>query len=287
MTVKRIHKNIHDCSSSQQGSVTVMIALLVPVMLLMVALIVDINQLIFTKIKLQNTVDACALSAAAVQAAGLNEIADLNNEMVREYNTLSGMLQSGTWWNRGQAMRACRFFSNGGSGVIDYIRRYQDQSNIDYAIQADQAARYVKEQNFPESRLIVKKSGPLTSLREIVKTMRFTYYSMPSDPEKSPPVSTLRWRRPGTPRYADDRDGLLNIPDYRTMPLPGRFTMPERVAKTSPTYVDYELFLPAGDFLLAGQIFGGFPALRARAAAKPGGGHVYKCSPNYTAVLFK
>ncbi len=264
-----------------------MIALLLPVMLLMVALIVDINQLIFTKIKLQNTVDACALSAAAVQAAGLNEIADLNSEMVREYNTLSRILESGTWRDRSQAMKACDFFYNGGSGVIDYIRRYQDQGNTYYASQADVVARYVKDQNFPESRLVVKKTGPLTNLNEIVKTVRFNYYTMPSDPEESPPVPTLRWKRPGTPRYADDRNGQYALPAYRMSSVPGVFVLPERVAKTAPTYVDYELFLPAGDYLLAGQIFGGFPALSAKAAAKPAGGHVYKGNPDYTAVLFK
>jgi hypothetical protein len=273
--------------ASQQGSITVMIAFLLPVMLLMVALIVDINQLIFTKIKLQNTVDACALSAAAVQAAGLNEIADLNNEMVKEYNTLSRILKSGTWRDRGQAMKACDFFYNGGSGVIDYIRRYQKQSNADYARQADTVARYVKDRNFPRSSLRVKKSGPLTTLNEVVKTQRFTYYTMPSDPEKSPPVPTLRWRKPGTPKFADYRDGQYSLPDYRTLPVPGIFVMPERVTKTSPTYVDYELSLPADNFLLADQIFGGFPPLKARAAAKPAGGHVNKGNPGYTAVLIK
>lgn len=280
-------KKIKVDAASEQGSMTVMIVFLLPVMLLMIALIVDINQLIFTKIKLQNSVDACALSAAAVQAAGLNEIADLNSEMIREYKTLSRILKSGTWRDRGQAMKACEFFYNGGSGAIDYIRRYQDQSNTYYANEANNVARYVKEQNFPESRLVVKKTGPLTDLNEVVKTVRFTSYSMPSDPEKSPPVPTLRWRRPGTPRYADDRNGQYTLPAYRTLPVPGIFVLPERVAKTAPTYVDYELFLPADRFLLADRIFGGFPALKARAAAKPAGGHVYKGSPNYTAVLFK
>lgn len=286
-TVSQKTKMVKWHPPSQQGSITVVIAFLLPVMLLMVALIVDINQLIFTKIKLQNTVDACALSAAAVQAAGLNEIADLNSEMVREYNTLSRILKSGTWRDHGQAMSACSFFYNGGSGVIDYIRRYQKQSNVDYATQADSVAEYVKKLNFPRSSLRAMKTGPLTTLNELPKTLRFTYYTMPSDPEKNPPVPTLYWRRPGTPKFADDRDGQYTLPDYRTLAVPGTFIMPERVTKTSPTYVDYELSLPADNFLLADQIFGSFPALKARAAAKPAGGHINKGNPGYTAVLFK
>jgi len=270
---------------AQQGSITVTIALLLPIMLLMVALIVDINQLIFSKIKLQNTVDACALSAAAVQAAGLNEIADLNGEMVREYNILSQILKKDIWWDRGQALSACDFFYNGGNGVIDYLRRYQEQSNFDYALQADMVARHVKDLNLPQSKLISKRTGPLTTLNEIRETMEFTYYSE-DDPE-SPPGSMLEWQKPGTPRFADDRDGAISVDDTRVMPLPDLFSMPERVFKASPTYVDYELLLPAGNLLLAGEILGGFPVLRAKATAKPAGGHIKKGRPGYTAVLIK
>lgn len=269
---------------SQQGSMTVAVALLLPVMLLMVALIINIYQLVFTKIKLQNTVDACALSAAAVQAAGLNEIADLNSEMVKEFNTLSQILQSGIWESDGEAKNTCDFFYNGGGGVIDYIRRYQKQSNIDYALQADMVARQVKDLNLPQSDLIARKTGPLTDLTEVQKTIQFIYYNASA---KSPPVPTLRWQKPGIPQFADSRHGEYTIPENRTMPTPGSFTMPERVIKTSPTYVDYEISVPVSGFLLAGEIFGTFPDLKARAAAKPAGGHVYKGNPDYTAVLFK
>ena len=55
---------------NQKGSIIVMIAFLLPVMLLMLAMIVNISQLVFTKIKLQNTVDACALVAADVDRRG-------------------------------------------------------------------------------------------------------------------------------------------------------------------------------------------------------------------------
>jgi len=271
---------------SQEGSIAVVIAFLLPIMLLMVALIVNINQLVFTKIKLQNTVDACALSAAAVQAAGLNEIADLNREMQRERDAADRILRSGPWRNYGQARRAGDFFYNRRRGVIDYIRRYQERENARYAIQADHVARHVKDMNLPQSRLISKNStGRLANFRERPTPTRFFYYTR-SYSEGSPRM-TLNWRRPGTPMYVDNRDGRRIAFARRTDPQRRVFLAPERVAKTSPTYVHYELYLPSGSFALAGGIFGVFPELRAEAVAKPAGGHVYRGEPQYRAVLVK
>ncbi|MEZ4568676.1 MAG: pilus assembly protein TadG-related protein, partial [Desulfobacterales bacterium] len=113
-----------------------MVAFLLPVMLLMLMMIVNINQLVFTKIKLQNTVDACALSAAAVQAAGLNEIADLTGEMAYESAKAQWFLSSGTWHNFSFAVSARNFFYNSKSGVLDHIRRYQKEANAYFAAKA-------------------------------------------------------------------------------------------------------------------------------------------------------
>ena len=53
------------CNEGERGSVTVFVALMLPILALMIFLVVNIGQLVFEKIRLQNTADACALSAAA------------------------------------------------------------------------------------------------------------------------------------------------------------------------------------------------------------------------------
>ncbi len=157
--------------TGNQGSITVMIAFLLPIMLLMVMLIVNINHLVFTKIKLQNTVDACALSAAAVQAAGLNEIADLNFEMNLEFEKMSLILGSDVWHNFMHAQDARDFFYNYGNnprGVIDWIMHYQSRANINYAKWAEDVSEDVRKINFPETRLVARhNSSKLTELKSI------------------------------------------------------------------------------------------------------------------------
>ncbi len=265
------------------------IVFLFPVMLLMIALVVNINYLIFTKIKLQNTVDACALSAAAVQAAGLNEIADLNFEMTLEHSRISQFLSSGTWYNRLQAENAGSFFYNSGGlprGVIDWIQRYQQEANISYAQWAEIVAQDVKNKNFPQSTLNKRHdSSILTGLRWIPEIIHFQYYF--ASCTQCIPVSTLAWFNPGDPRFAGSHDGRLRIPAKRTAPLPDLFFIPERAEKIGATYVDYEIVLPAHDFALGGNIFSQVPELKARAAARPAGGHIRNLQPNYMAVLIK
>ncbi|MEZ4549564.1 MAG: hypothetical protein R2874_03550 [Desulfobacterales bacterium] len=100
--------------------------------------------------------DACALSAAAVQAAGLNEIADLNGEMAYESAKAQWFLSSGTWHNFSFAVSARNFFYNSKSGVLDHIRRYQKEANAYFGTEAEAIAEDVRRRNFPESFLTAR-----------------------------------------------------------------------------------------------------------------------------------
>lgn len=272
--------------SSQRGSITVLIAFLLPVMILMLALVVNINQLIFTKIKLQNTVDACALSAAAVQAAGLNEIADLNMEMAMESQKAGYFLSSGIWYNFQEAGATKDFFYNSGNGVIDWIRRYQNHANQSYAADAEKVAQQVKQLNFPQSRLTAKhNTGRLTYLKEHFYDAGFMYYSASYDEGGS--VPTQNWFNPDDPRFAETHDGRFSFPAQRMTPLYDSFQILEKTEKKTPTYVNYDIMLPAHPFVMADAIFRGVPTLRATAAARPAGGNIYHQRPSYMAVLVK
>lgn len=270
----------------EKGSIAVLIAFLLPVMLLMLVLIVNINHLVFTKLRLQNTVDACALTAAAVQAAGLNEIADLNQEMAKENKKIRKFLAGGTWYDYRQANNARKFFYNGKTGVIDWIQKYQKNANTYFAEQSEAAAQQVKEWNFPQTRLRAKHDKKrLTHLKSHTREASFFYYTV--TPPKGSPVSTRNWMDPDDPQFEGDHDGVLDLPMLRTVPLPGEFNLLEKMEKTAPTYADYEITLPRHPFVLGDAIFKDVPVLTARASARPAGGDIYRGKPEYKAVLFR
>ena len=274
--------------NGQEGSITVMVTLVLPILILMLVLIININQLFFKKIKLQATVDACALSAAAVQAAGMNEIADLNREMADESDKLRHILGRGTWYSYATAMRARNFFSNGLSGVLDNIRRYQDDANTSFALKADMIAFSVKEKNLPEAS--IRSNLPVDKLAAFVPQYRdypFRYYTVTSVSPKTPPRLTRRWLDPDDPRYAGGHDGSYTILAKRIIPLPDVAHVPYELKKTSKVLADYELLLPPQDFLFSSTIFGTIPQLRARAVAKPAGGYISGGTPTYEAILVR
>lgn len=270
---------------NQNGSITVMIAFLLPVMLLMLVLVVNINHMIFQKIRLQNIVDACALSSAAVQAAGLNEIADLNRDMMAESRKIARILSGGVWHNYSQARNAKSFFSNGSSGVLDWIYRYQMEANQYYAAQADNAARHVKDKNLAQAFLRARHD---TSELAAFTTERYSYfflYYLATDTSKAPPRPTRRWRNPDNSRYAGDHDGVYYLPGKRRLPIPDSFELPYRLEKRSTTISDYNIILPAHNFPLGNLFFGGVPPLHAKATSKPAGGYITRGIPNYRALL--
>jgi hypothetical protein len=265
-----------------------MVALVLPILMLALVMIININQVFFAKMKLQATVDACALSAAAVQAAGLNEIADLNFDMALESDKIMGILLSGTWYDSQAATQAKDFFHNGASGVLDYILSYQMQANEDFALKSDLIAQRVKQDNMPECDLIPRHS--LDSLATF--TLRFKgyfywYYTVDDTLPLTPPVPTRLWIPPDDPRYTGHHDGSFTVPAKRTLPVMGSAQVPYEILKQSVTQADYEIILPSHDFLYGSDIFGSIPELRARARAKPAGGYIKGGIPTYEALLVK
>ncbi|MFH1156012.1 MAG: pilus assembly protein TadG-related protein [Pseudomonadota bacterium] len=270
----------------QDGSITVMITLVLPILMLMLVMIININQLFCQKIRLQATVDACALSAAAVQAAGLNEIADLNRDMAIESEKLMGILMGGTWYNSGAATRAKNFFYNGATGVLDFIYRYQTKANEDFALKSDMIAQNVKLMNMPECRLIPRHAiDTLASFTVKKNQYYYWYYTMNETSPLKPPVPTRQWFNPDDPRFIGSHDGSITLPAKRILPLMNSFRVPFELKKQSITQADYEIIMPVRDFLFGKKIFGPMPELRARATAKPAGGYISGGVPSYEAVL--
>lgn len=98
--------------ADQRGQTTIFVALSAMVLVCFLAFMVNVGQLVHDKILAQNIADMVALSAANVQAAGLNEIADLNMEYFALERDLKRWLLAGTWVNAGAAQGLVSFFTN-------------------------------------------------------------------------------------------------------------------------------------------------------------------------------
>jgi len=268
---------------------TVLIALILPILILMVILIANIGQLVFEKIRLQNTVDICVLAAATVQSAGLNEIADLNWEMQNEHKKISRILSSGIWYNKTEADRTIGFFYNHSqTGVLNHIYRYQMVANRDYALSAWKIAQIVRKKNLPDSTLVRKKiNHQLASFQILEKPVSYQYYTADCTSPYCPPVPTQWWFPPDDPRYFMPHKGNYTLPQKRIGPVSRIDSLPERIEKTSQASVIYELRQPSKEFSMGKKLFKPMPALTAFAAAKPAGGHTLNCDPSYRAELFK
>lgn len=91
---------------NEQGASVLFVLIAIPVMMVLVVLIIDIGQMVFARIRLQTTVDACALAAASRQSTGLNEITDLNNASVEEYQNAKKNIEGAHWASYGTALRS-------------------------------------------------------------------------------------------------------------------------------------------------------------------------------------
>jgi hypothetical protein len=273
---------------SEKGSITVIVAFLIPIMILMVVLVVDIGQLVIDKIRLQNTVDACALAAATIQSVGLNEIADLNNELRLKYKKLTSILNSGTWRSLSEGRKAMAFYRK----ILNNIRKYQITANKSYAAKAKHIATKVM--------LINKSAGSTWSIKPDIDARLMGYTLMPprivefiyvpGSCKKCPIIPTKKWSNAlaGNPAFHGIHDGRYPSSRQALPPLAYLTDVRVRIKKTAQTtYSAITLTQNPKGFALGSSLFGRMPLLRAYAKAKPVGGHIYNCKPEYRPLMIK
>jgi hypothetical protein len=283
-------------SAAQQGSTTVLVVFLLPTMLLMLMLVSNVSQAVYEKVRLQNTVDACALAAATVQAVGLNEIADLNFELTLELVKLKAFLLSTIWYSQADAQGCVNFFQK----VFDAIHDYQDKANSDYARNALRIAEKVKNDNLPAATL--KSVNPrdeklitYTTGSEFLTYTYRIYNCCPCSPINCSCnccgiLPTQLWvdalAQPA--KYTGRHDGRVSSPICgTTMVGNGSVTTSITKDREPMAYAAFKLTQPAHEFKFAGGIFGKLDELTAYAGAKPAGGTIALGQPSYKPVMVK
>jgi hypothetical protein len=287
----------------QRGSVTVFVTLLLPTLMLMIFLALNIGQLVFEKIRLQNTADACALSAAAVQAAGLNEIAEVNfwsqDYVYTIAKTVMELSRSIPWKDQSTANSAVNYYKD----VFKNLRNYQKKANTYYAEKAMTIAKAVKKANLdsigiknvtiesinPKSSL--NKPGKLMEYETKTKTQTYSYVVSQSEPPVCPIVVALNWSdaMAGDKKHFGAHMGATPTAICGLAQATGTAQFEYKISKkkTPMTYVAFKLTQESKDFVVAGSVFGSMKQMTAYAAAMPTGGNVEEGKPKYKPVLVR
>ncbi|WP_153306625.1 Tad domain-containing protein [Desulfogranum japonicum] len=125
----------------ENGQSSVLVALTAVVLVALLAFVANIGQVIHDKMLTQAVADAVALSAANVQAVGLNEIADLNAEIQLLNDDLDEDLRDGSdiGFLASQGMKTFWYYYR----QILYARDLQDEANTEFAKMAREAGQKV------------------------------------------------------------------------------------------------------------------------------------------------
>ena len=279
-------------------------------------LVLVIGQLIFERIKLQMTVDACALAAGVQQSIGLNEIAELNWWAQIEYRKAQFMLGGIPWYDWSQASSAFNFHKK----VLDTINQYRIMANYEFAHRAEIYAQNTKSINLPEAHLFsiappqqqmqLMQEGP----REI-KTVTYSYYTTSCSGSDCYPVApTKNYQWPDDPMHLGPHQTFLLMPSIRRIPVPTTRELTVRWTKRTPpmTYAAYGIsqemkpFIFGNEFLdlTRGSLLKAIPdsykqyinkfrtavkmpRMVAYAAAKPNSGAIYSGDSSYRPILYQ
>lgn len=93
----------------QRGQVAVFFALAMMALVCFLAFLVNVGQVVHDRVLCQAAADMIAYSAANVQAVGLNEVADTNQEIQKLLTDLQGDLARNPWW-KGEAEKLIKYY---------------------------------------------------------------------------------------------------------------------------------------------------------------------------------
>ncbi len=133
-------KKIGRLVSDERGQSSVLIAMIAVVFIAFLAFLANIGQVIHDKMLTQAVADAAVLSAANVQAVGMNEIADLNAEIKKLATECHKDFETAeNKFSLSQGVATFGYYAT----QIAYLRRLQIEANEDFAQMASAAAQKI------------------------------------------------------------------------------------------------------------------------------------------------
>ena len=141
-----MNKRTISVHSNQRGAAMVFVTGFMIIMAIMTVLAANVGQLVYDKLRLQQTVDQATLGAANIQAIGLNEIADLNRAAREEYVNAKALLSPVPWFNRSLANVEIRYFDE----IFYWLDYYRRDANERYAALAVEYANATMAENLPD-----------------------------------------------------------------------------------------------------------------------------------------
>jgi len=281
----------------ERGAGMIYMAFFVQIAAIFIILLGDMSQIVFEKIKLQQTVDEAALAAANIQAVGLNEIADLNRAAVLEHETAKQALSDipNPWYVKAYPEIVSRYHDV----VLRTIDFYRRDSNVRFASLAHDYAEDVVRNNLPGTPAVLSQVGGMSSsqLTEFAHVKQspitYRYYASFCSSWGSPCTTASIWLGPpaGTSTQREayfKRRNISTVPAYATAPTIGVYNPDVRWIKSPArtTYAAYKLETPRKRFAVGNTFLKQFfPKLTVYAAAKPTGGNIYDMTPDYVARL--
>ncbi len=321
-SIKRVlaKKNIRD----DRGSATLFVMVAIPIMFTLIILVINIGQLIFDRIRLQTTVDACTLAAAARQSTGLNEIAGLNRSAQLEYRNAMANLRGLPWFDSNHGRRAYQFHKK----VLDTIEQFRKDANRYFAASAHQYAQSVKNHTMPNTQLvsIVRSYIPRGKLmregRAERKDISWRYFTSWCQGKDCVPIWGAAHYFTPFPRFT--RQGVIpakyartanNYMTLRRGPLggdAGPFKVRWRKQTPPVTFAAYRLSQEQKPLILGNRLFDltrlslpsavpsqyrryinrfrkrlVLPAMSVYAAAKPTGGDIWNMKAEYRPMMIQ
>ncbi|WP_031388450.1 TadE/TadG family type IV pilus assembly protein [Desulfonatronum thiodismutans] len=186
----------HRFRRGQSGQTTVFLALSMMVLICFLAFMVDVGQLVHDRILTQNVADMVALSAANVQAAGMNELADLNEEYRLLQRDLLKWLQIMPYADEAQVRNLVRYFKD----WMTIVRELMRKANKFFPEYAEAAAYNTLDwynDRYGDHFEIVMINHP-RPLTELVHTPPVRLFSMYLDEPREPPPTSAwfskKWR---------------------------------------------------------------------------------------------
>ncbi len=274
------HDRDHLYRRGQSGQTTVLLALSMIVLICFLAFMVDVGQLVHDRILTQNVADMVALSAANVQAAGMNELADLNWEYRRLQEDLLDYLTYQPYMNRGEVENLVADFKE----WMKLVREYMLRANRIFPDLAELAAYrtldwYNDTYGNHFELVSIEQNRPLTTLEHTMPEMLQSLYL--DEPRNPPPVPAFIFTGIRCVKPIQVMSAGVQVPFFDVLDKPYM-----KKSEGTLTYMVVHVRREARPVFVNLPSFGydvEIPTIDALAGLIPTGGHIEDGEPEYFA----